>query len=66
MAINALLISRKLYKGIGGYPNLPIMEDVSIAKLLKNNLELIPINVKTSAQNVIKHEWMVWTEASKI
>lgn len=44
-----LLISKKLYKEIGGYPSFPIMEDVSIAKLLKHKLQLIPISVKTSA-----------------
>ncbi len=52
-----LLISRKLYKGIGGYPDLPIMEDVSIAKLLKNNLDLIPINVKTSSKRYKQNGW---------
>jgi len=53
-----LLISKKLYKEIGGYPNLPIMEDVSIAKLLKHKLQLIPIDVKTSARKYQNEGWI--------
>jgi len=52
-----LLISKKLYNKIGGYPDLPLMEDVEIAKLLKKKIRLIPATIKTSAYKYKRDGW---------
>lgn len=53
-----LLISKKLYNEIGGYPNLPLMEDVVIAKLLKQKIQSIPVTIKTSASKYQRDGWL--------
>lgn len=45
----SLLISRKLYDTVGGYPEQPLMEDVEMAKRLKKHLKPVGYEVKTSA-----------------
>ena len=44
-----LLISRPLYDRIGGYPDIPLMEDVAIAVALKGRIRLLPATITTSA-----------------
>lgn len=54
----ALLISRALYDEIGGYPDLPLMEDVAIAQALKRRLTLSPLCVQTDPERYLKNGWL--------
>lgn len=53
-----LLLSRVLYDKVGGYQDIPLMEDVAIAKALKG--QLIPMNapIVTSAAKYQKQGWL--------
>lgn len=53
-----LLISRKLYDEIGGFPDIPLMEDVEIAKKLGKRLAPINITITTSAEKYIAQGWL--------
>ena len=53
-----LLISKKLYNEIGGYPDLPLMEDVAIVILLKQKIQLVPVTIKTSAFKYKRDGWL--------
>lgn len=53
-----LLISRSLFDKIGGYPDIPLMEDVAIARALKGQLSRLPASVTTSAEKYIRDGWM--------
>ncbi len=53
-----LLISRTLYDQINGYPDLPLMEDVAIARALKGRVLLLPTYVTTGAQRYIESGWI--------
>ena len=53
-----LLISKKLYNEIGGYPDLPLMEDVAIVKFLKQKIQLVPVTIKTSAFKYKRDGWL--------
>ncbi|MEY8098284.1 TIGR04283 family arsenosugar biosynthesis glycosyltransferase [Falsihalocynthiibacter sp. S25ZX9] len=44
-----LLISRALYDEVGGYPDIPLMEDVALAKALKGRLKRGGFQSQTSA-----------------
>lgn len=44
-----LLISRKLYDAVGGFADLPLMEDVDMARRLKGRLRMLDAHVITSA-----------------
>jgi rSAM/selenodomain-associated transferase 2 len=48
----ALFIRKDLFKKIGGFPNIPIMEDVALLKKLriKGKIVIVPIPVKISAR----------------
>lgn len=65
----ALLISRRLYDVVGGYPNQPLMEDVAIARKLKARITLLDAAVQTGADRYIKGGWVrrglrnLWTLA---
>lgn len=52
-----LLISRKLYDEIGGFPDIPLMEDVAIAKKLGKRLAPINITITTSAEKYVAQGW---------
>jgi rSAM/selenodomain-associated transferase 2 len=54
----ALLISRALYTEIGGYPDQPLMEDVTIARALKGQISLSPLCVQTDATRYLKNGWL--------
>ncbi len=46
-----LVISRRLYRDIGGFAPLPLMEDVDIVRRIKRRrLEFLPVRAWTSAQ----------------
>lgn len=54
----ALLISRKLYDEIGGYAEIPLMEDVEIASKLRGRLKPIDMVVVTSAAKYRQQGWL--------
>ena len=53
-----LLIHRDLLASIGGFPSIPIMEDVALAGKLKRKLKLINIIAQTSAKKYQKKGWL--------
>jgi rSAM/selenodomain-associated transferase 2 len=51
-----ILISRKLYDQIGGFPDWPLFEDVALVKKLgRGRLKRLPIRVETGAERFEKH-----------
>ena len=52
----ALLISNQLYKKSGGYPNQPLMEDVSLARRLRGKLVPLAAYAVTNADK-FKGNW---------
>jgi glycosyltransferase involved in cell wall biosynthesis len=59
----ALLISRELYDGIGGFPDMPVMEDVEIARRLKGRIDLSPLCVRTDPACFQTSGW--WRQAGR-
>ena len=53
-----LLISRALYDQVGGYPAIPLMEDVALAKALRGRLQALPVTAATSAERYQKAGWL--------
>lgn len=53
-----LLIHRKLYDAVGGYPDQPLMEDVAIAKALRGRLTMLDGLAVTSASKYRAQGWM--------
>ena len=54
----ALFVSREMLQDIGGYPDLPLMEDVTIAKRLTGKLVPLGGYVVTSAEKYRKRGWL--------
>lgn len=52
-----LLIPRQLYDEIGGYAEIPLMEDVAIARALRGRLTLLSATVTTSAARYRRDGW---------
>lgn len=59
----ALLISKRLYQQSGGYPDMPLMEDVALARQLHGKLKPMPITATTRSERYIKDGW--FTRARK-
>ena len=53
-----LLISRAEYDRIGGYPGIPLMEDVAIARALGARLTELPLAVTTNAGKYQRDGWL--------
>ena len=53
-----LLISRALYEKIGGYPEIPLMEDVAIARKLRRRLRPLGATITTSAERYEAEGWL--------
>ena len=53
-----LLISRRDYDSVGGYRDIPLMEDVAIARALGRRLQVMPATVTTSADKYRRDGWM--------
>jgi rSAM/selenodomain-associated transferase 2 len=53
-----LLISKRLYKRVGGFPEIPLMEDVAMARRLRKNLVALPAAIETSAEKYRKRGWI--------
>lgn len=52
-----LLISRAEYDAVGGYPDIPLMEDVGMARSLGARLCMMPLTVRTSAARYRRDGW---------
>ncbi|HEY9040038.1 MAG TPA: TIGR04283 family arsenosugar biosynthesis glycosyltransferase [Roseovarius sp.] len=52
-----LLISRADYDAAGGYPDIPLMEDVALARRLGRRLRMMPLAVRTSAARYRRDGW---------
>ncbi|MDJ0626874.1 MAG: TIGR04283 family arsenosugar biosynthesis glycosyltransferase [Rhodobacter sp.] len=53
-----LLISRRLYDDCGGYPDIPLMEDVAIARALGGQLAPIEAVAWTGAERYQRQGWV--------
>lgn len=53
-----LLIARALYDDVGGFPDLPLMEDVALARRLgRRRLRMLPATAVTSAARYRRQGW---------
>lgn len=52
-----LLISKSLYEISGGYPDIPLMEDVVLIRNLRGKLKMLPITATTSSDRYVKDGW---------
>ena len=53
-----LLIPRDVYEAAGGYPDIPLMEDVALARSLKGRIALMPLAVTTAADRYARAGWL--------
>ncbi|MGB5556470.1 MAG: TIGR04283 family arsenosugar biosynthesis glycosyltransferase [Paracoccaceae bacterium] len=53
-----LLISREFYDKLDGYPDIPLMEDVAMARKLHRNIRLLSVRASTSAHKYIHEGWL--------
>ncbi|MCQ0093835.1 TIGR04283 family arsenosugar biosynthesis glycosyltransferase [Roseovarius sp. M141] len=53
-----LLISRAEYDAAGGYPDIPLMEDVALARRLGRRLRMMPLALRTSAARYSRDGWV--------
>lgn len=53
-----LLLPRKLYDAVGGYPDQPLMEDVAIARRLKGQLVGLDVKAVTSCKKYRRQGWI--------
>lgn len=60
-----LLISRECLDQIGGVPDIPLMEDVALARRLRGRLQLLPAEAMTSAKRYETDGW-VWRSLKNI
>ena len=52
-----LLISRNHYDRIGGYSDIPLMEDVEIVRKLKGQMRMLDCDALTSASRYLEEGW---------
>ncbi|MBP0483381.1 TIGR04283 family arsenosugar biosynthesis glycosyltransferase [Sagittula salina] len=53
-----LLIPRALYDEVGGYPDIPLMEDVALARALDGRLHGLDAVAMTSAEKYQRQGWL--------
>lgn len=53
-----LLIRRDLYTRVGGYEDIPLMEDVALARALDGKLVRLDATAVTSAEKYRRHGWL--------
>ncbi|WP_297769799.1 TIGR04283 family arsenosugar biosynthesis glycosyltransferase [uncultured Roseovarius sp.] len=64
-----LLVSRAEYEAVGGYKDIPLMEDVAMARALRGRITLLPLAARTSAARYRRDGWFrrgarnLWTLA---
>ncbi len=54
----SLLLPKSLYQQVGGYPDIPLMEDVALARALKGRLVALDFIALTSAERYQKAGWL--------
>ncbi|MEP5728132.1 MAG: TIGR04283 family arsenosugar biosynthesis glycosyltransferase [Sulfitobacter sp.] len=52
-----MLIPAGLYAKVGGYPDMPLMEDVALARALRGSMCGLPVQAVTSAEKYIRQGW---------
>ncbi|WGW03718.1 TIGR04283 family arsenosugar biosynthesis glycosyltransferase [Tropicibacter oceani] len=53
-----LLIDRATYDTAGGFPDIPLMEDVALARALRGHLTEVPVFAITSADRYRRQGWL--------
>ncbi len=53
-----LLVHRRDYEGAGGYPDVPLMEDVALSRALRRRLQQLPVQASTSADRYARDGWV--------
>lgn len=53
----ALLVTRLMYHQVGGYPDIPLMEDVALARALPR-IAILPAIAETSAERYLRGGWL--------
>ncbi|MFV2003233.1 MAG: glycosyl transferase, partial [Paracoccaceae bacterium] len=53
-----LLISRELYRRLGGYRDISLMEDVAMSRALRGRLVMLPAAALTSAHSYQRDGWL--------
>lgn len=53
-----LLIDRATLEAVGGYPDMPLMEDVALARRLRRTMRLLPATAVTSADKYRSQGWL--------
>ncbi len=53
-----LLVSREVYEAAGGYPEIPLMEDVALVRALDCPVECLPLVLTTSASRYEAEGWL--------
>lgn len=54
-----LLISRRLYDSVGGFPDLPLMEDVDLVlRIGRRRMRMLPVSGVTSAERYVRDGWL--------
>ena len=53
-----LLITRHMYDAAGGYPDQPLMEDVSLVRALPTSPVLLAVQASTSAERYLQNGWV--------
>lgn len=54
----SLLIPASLYNQIGGYPDIPLMEDVAMARALRGRMRPLNYTAMTSAERYQRDGWL--------
>ncbi|MGI3210980.1 TIGR04283 family arsenosugar biosynthesis glycosyltransferase [Roseovarius tibetensis] len=53
-----LLVPRDSYEAAGGYPDIPLMEDVALARALDRRIALMPLAVTTASDRYMRAGWL--------
>lgn len=54
----ALLVPRRVYELAGGFPDIPLMEDVALVRALSQRPVLLPATVITGAERYVQDGWL--------
>lgn len=53
-----LLVRRDVLDAAGGVPDMPLMEDVALARALRGRLRMLPATARTSARRYEREGWL--------
>ncbi|MCH2096232.1 MAG: TIGR04283 family arsenosugar biosynthesis glycosyltransferase [Rhodobacteraceae bacterium] len=54
-----LLVHRRDFTAVGGYPDVPVLEDLVIARALRDKLREVPIRASSSAHVYTREGWIL-------